>query len=764
MTKAAPPSGWSGSRLLLRRLREVMAAQGTAEQRLNRVVTLIAANMVAEVCSVYLLRAGEVLELFATQGLNPEAVHRTRLRVGEGIVGDIAARARPVALADAQSHPNFAYRPETGEEIYQSMMGVPIMRGGRVLGVLAIQNRTRRQYADEEVEAMQTIAMVAAELVASGEFVGADELRPADGNALLPLRLEGVTLHAGPAMGTAVLHQPQIVVKRIVAEDPEAEKIRFDEGISGMHAALDRMIAEQGPGEHREVMETVRLIAADKGWLKRIREAIESGLTAEAAVVRVQQENRARFREIADPYLKERLADFDDLAGRLLAHLAEPNGNGGLAGIGERAEPPRDMVVIAKNMGPAELLDYDRTRLRAVVLEEGSPNAHVAIIARALDIPVVGRVQGILDRVEAGESLIVDGDNAVVYLRPGDDVLDLFRSGMNEAVNRKAGYARLRDLPAITKDGVEIALSLNAGLLIDMQNMHAAGANGIGLYRTEIPFMVRHEFPGVAQQADLYRRILDQAQGKPVVFRTLDVGGDKLLPYLPDFEDENPAMGWRAIRIALDRPAILRQQLRAMLIAAAGRELAIMFPMVSEVAELDAARRILEIELARAKHRGLAAPANLQVGVMLEVPALVWQLPQLLARVDFVSVGSNDLVQFLFASDRGNPRLAHRYDHLAPAVMSLLKHIISSCFEAGVPLAVCGEMAGRPIEALALIGLGCRHLSMAASSIGPVKQMIRSVTMAGLEDFLAAQKFSSAHSLRTSLRAYATDHNIAILS
>jgi phosphotransferase system enzyme I (PtsP) len=750
--------GLSGSRLLLRRLRDVMAGGGSAQDRLNKVVTIIAADMVAEVCSAYIRRAGDLLELFATEGLKPEAVHKTRLRIGEGLVGDIAAHARPLALADAQAHPNFAYRPETGEEIYHSLMGVPILHSGRVVGVLVVQNRTRRNYTEEEVEALETIAMVLAELVASGELVSPDEMRPTEGIGLLPLRLEGVAFNKGLAMGQAVLHEPRLTLHRTVAEDPGQELERLRAAVAGMHSALDDMLAASdiaGGGEHRDILESYRMFAADRGWLGRIAEAINSGLTAEAAIQKVKNDTRARMGHVTDPYLRERLLDLDDLANRLMRHL-----DGGTAAGADL--PFEEVVVFARTMGPAELLDYDRQRLRALVLEEGSPTAHVAIVARALDIPVLGRVADVLNRIEPGDSVVVDADNEQLFIRPTEDIQQAFAESAQMRAQQQAAFAAMRHLPAETRDGVRISLNINAGLLVDVPHLDACGADGIGLYRTEIPFMLRSAFPDVAAQTEMYRNALDQAGDRPVVFRTLDIGGDKVLPYWSGTGGENPAMGWRAIRIALDRPAMLRQQLRAMIAAAAGRRLHVMFPMIAEVSEFDAARAIFEIELDRARRRGATLPTEVKVGIMFEVPSLAWELPALLSRVDFVSVGSNDLRQFLFATDRGNPLLSERYDVLSPPMLGLLDHLVRCCAEAGVPLSLCGEMAGQPLEAMALVGLGFRSLSMSPSAIGPVRTMTRSLEVAPLRRYLDQLLSRPGRRLRGSLRSYARDHAVAI--
>ncbi len=746
-------------RRLLARVRDVMAGAGTAQERLNEIVAIIATDMVAEVCSIYVQRAGEVLELFATQGLKPTAVHQTRLRVGEGLIGHIADHARPLNLADAQNHPLFAFRPETGEEIYQSLMGVPILRGGRVIGVLAVQNRTRRNYAEEEVETLQTVAMVLAEMVAGGELISRDEMLPADGNALLPLRLEGVRLNSGHGMGVAVVHKPHHNVRHLVAENPDHEHERLRSAVSEMHGALDDMLKATDladGGEPRDILETYRMIAEDAGWLARMDEAISSGLTAEAAVQKVHNDIRARMSKVTDPYLHERLHDLEDLANRLQHHLI------GGDEMAPQNNLPGEVILVARTMGPAQLLDYDRTSLRGLVLEEGSPTAHVAIVARALDIPVVGQARNVLSRIEPGDPVMVDGDNGLVYIRPGEELVHGFQETIAARHRSKAAYASLRDLPAVTLDGERIELNINAGLLVDMQYLEETGADGIGLYRTEVPFMVRSQFPDVEAQSALYGTILDQAKDKPVLFRTLDVGGDKVLPYWSQSVEENPTMGWRAIRIALDRPALLRQQLRAMIQAAGGRDLRLMFPMIAEVAEFDAARAIVDLELDRARDRGSPTPKSLRVGSMIEVPSLAFQMPALLERVDFLSVGSNDLFQFLFASDRGNPRLSDRYDPLSPAVLSFLRTVLDQCRDADVPLGLCGEMAARPLDAMALIGLGFRNISVPPPFVGPTKMMIRSLSVEPLAQYMDALYNLPRHSVRSSLKAFALDHGAKI--
>jgi phosphotransferase system enzyme I (PtsP) len=736
-----------------------MAGSGSAQERLDRIVRVIAAEMVAEVCSAYVMRAGEVLELFATEGLRPEAVHRTRLRVGEGLVGLIAANARPLALADAQSHPDFAYRPETGEEVYHSLMGVPILRSGRVSGVLVVQNRTPRHYAEDEIEVLQTIAMIVAELAASGELVNPLEMAQSRGGVSLPMRLDGIRLNPGLAVAPAVLYEPKVVIRQVVAEDVAGEQKRLRHAVAAMQQAIDALVDTShglGPGEHRDIIETYRMFAADRGWLGRINEAVRSGLTAEAAVQKVRDETRSRMMQVTEPYLRERLFDLEDLANRLQQFLA------GQSPGTAADELPAEFILVAHSMGPAELLDYAHQRIRGLVLEEGSPTSHVAIVARAFDIPVVGRVAEATRRIDGGDIVIVDGDHGQVLIRPSADIQQGVAATVAARTRRRAYYETLRDLPAVTRDGVEVRLLLNAGLLLDLAQLSATGAEGIGLFRTEIPLLTRHAFPDVADQTEFYRRAYEQVEERPIVFRTLDIGGDKVLPYLAHTAEDNPAMGWRAIRIGLDRPAMLRQQLRALLRGAAGRELFVKFPMIAEIAELEEARALLDKEMARIAAEGREPPRSVKIGVMLEVPSLLWQLPALLKRVDFLSIGTNDLAQFLYACDRGNPRLADRYDLLSAPMLAVFRDVIAKCHAADTPLSMCGEMAGNPIEAMVLIALGFRTLSVTANAVGPVKAMIRSLDASALAGYLDEIGERPDHSLRRWLEAYARDHAVAL--
>jgi phosphotransferase system enzyme I (PtsP) len=697
-----------------------MAEPVSAQVRLDKVVVLIAANMVAEVCSVYVLRVDGTLELYATEGLKREAVHETVLKSDEGLVGLVASEANPINLSDAQAHPAFSFRPETGEEIYHSFLGVPVLRAGNTLGVLVVQNRARRTYTEEEEEALQTTAMVLAEMIASGEL--SSIARPgAEPVARHTLNISGSALSDGIALGHVVLHEPRVVITNVIADDVPRELKRLDAAIATFRADLDRLL-EHGEvadgGEHREVLEAYRMFGYDQGWLHKMREAVMTGLTAEAGVERVQSDTRARMLRASDPYLRDRLHDLDDLANRLMRVLM------GQDHAPSREQLPENAILVARSMGPAALLDYDRKRLRGLVLEEGGPTSHVSIVARALGIPAVGEIANATGLVEQGDAIIVDATTGEVHMRPPADIESAYGERVKLRARRQAQYHALRDKPCVTKDGHKFALMINAGLTIDLPHLDETGASGIGLFRTELQFMVADTLPRTNEQLGLYRTVLNAAGKRPVTFRTLDIGGDKVLPYMRNIEEENPALGWRAIRLGLDRPGLLRSQVRALLRAAGGRELRIMFPMIAMVEEFDKAKALVEVELTHLRRHGHALPERVHIGTMLEVPALLFQLEELLSRVDFLSVGSNDLMQFLYAADRGNARVSQRFDPLSAPVLRALKDIADMGRKHGKPVALCGELASQPIGALALAILGYRSMSLSPSAVGPVKALL----------------------------------------
>jgi phosphotransferase system enzyme I (PtsP) len=753
-----PVTAAAAAREILTGLHDVMASRGSAQSKLDKVVDLIAEAMKSEVCSIYLLRNNQ-LELFATHGLRKEAVHVTRLAMGEGLVGTIAQEGRILNLAEAASHPEFVYRPETGEESFHSFAGVPIVRLESPIGVLAVQHAEPRRYEEVEIEALQTVAMVLSEMIAAARLVdGARRGRMRTGG---PLRLSGLKLVTGMAKGEAVFHQPRVVVEHTVAEDTEAERARVYDAFRRMREQIDAMTkeAEFGTvGEHQEILAAYRMFAYDEGWGRRINEAIDSGLTAEAAIERVQQRTRARMREIDDPLLQERMHDLEDLSNRLLRIVSGRMGTAAQTGL------TRDTVLIARNLGPAELLEYDRRRLKAVLLEEGSLTAHMTIVARAMGVPVVGRLQDIRHSVNEHEPILVDGDNGSVIIRPNRQLTAGFDHRMALGQKRRAQFAAVKSLPAVTKDGLEISVMVNAGLAEDAAALELTGADGIGLFRTEFQFLVSATLPGRERQQRLYAKVLDAAGDRPVTFRTLDIGGDKALPYLADAKDEaeNPAMGWRALRLSLDRSTLMKAQARALIEASAGRVLRVMFPMISEPWEYEEARALIEEQIAWARKSKRKLPARVEFGAMLEVPSLAEMLDQLLPRVDFLSIGTNDLTQFLFAADRADPRLAERYDWLSPAILRFLKRVLDSARAAGVPVRLCGEMGGRPLETMALIGIGAENFSITPAAVGPVKAMVRSLDAGAVRQRLEQLLSRPPRNLRKALTDWARKHSVAV--
>jgi len=754
-----PTTPAAAARQILVLLQEVMASRNSAQAKLNKVVEIIGQSLSSEVCSIYLVREG-VLELFATRGLKQEAVHVTRMAMGEGLVGLIATNVETLNLDEAAAHPDFSYRPETGEDRFHSFAGVPIVRRERSIGVLCVQHVEPRRYEEVEIEALQTVAMVLSELIANAELAddGPADARVAETGTTI---LQGLQLVMGMARGHAVFHQPRIHVEHTVAEDTEAERARVISAFAKMREQIDRMTgaAEFGTeGEHQEVLETYKMFAYDEGWIRRINEAIDSGLTAEAAIERVQQRTRMRMRQIDDPLLQDRMHDLEDMANRLLRIVSGQLGTAAQLGLRQ------DAILIARNLGPAELLEYDRRRLKGVILEEGSLTAHVTIVARAMGVPVLGRVRDVRHKLNEGDLILLDVAENTVLIRPGPDMDEAFENKLHVTQKRRAEFAAMRDLPSVTTDGQRVELMVNAGLREDAQALDLVGADGIGLFRTEFQFLVSATLPQREKQQRLYKDVLDAAGDRPVIFRTVDIGGDKALPYMQRDGDEeledNPAMGWRALRLALDRDGLMKAQARALLEASAGKVLNIMFPMVSEPWEYEAARDLVEHQREWLQGHRKKLPIAVKYGAMLEVPALAEVLDLLLPRVDFLSIGTNDLTQFLFAADRAHPKLAERYDWLSIAILRFLDRVVRACVAHQVPVGVCGEMGGRTLEAMALIGLGIRRLSITPASVGPVKAMIRAIDATQLQSTMREWLDSGAPDIRERLTQWASDRDV----
>ncbi len=723
----------SGPRVLLRQLRETMAEPLASQARLDKIVNLIADNMRTDVCSFYVLRDDSALELFATHGLKPESVHMTTLRLGEGLVGLIAAQAESLNLENAPVHPAFAYRPETGEDPFNAFLGVPVLRAGQTLGVLVVQNRDTRRYGEDEIEALLTTATILAEMIATSEFDAL--IKPGqDIDLRRPRSFTGQSFTEGIALGQVVLHDPRVVVTNFIAEDTDHEAHRLEAALATMRLSIDDMLShgDMASGtEHRDILETYRMFANDRGWVDRLQEAIANGLTAEAAVERVQNDTRARMLRSTDPYLRDRLHDFDDLANRLLRVLT---GDGTAP---RTRDLPENAIVVARNMGPAELLEYDRSRLRAIVLEDGGATAHVAIVARSLGIVAVGQADSIVSICENGDDIIVDGPAGIVHLRPTRELEQTYVDKVRVTAKRRAHYLALKDKPAVTRDGVSITLLHNSGLVADLPMLADTGAEGVGLFRTELQFMIASRLPRVQEQVALYREAIRLCEGKPIVFRLLDVGGDKVIPYLRSMPEENPAMGFRSLRLALERPGLLRTQVRALLAAADGGPLRILVPMVTETREFIATKRVIRRELDRLVRAGRTPPSEIRIGAMIEVPSLLFELDHVLPEADFVSIGSNDLIMFLTAADRANQRVAREYDPIGLPRLRALRHVVDMAKRYGVPITMCGELAGRTIEALALMAIGMTRLSMSPPAVGPIKEMILGLELGPIRDAVA---------------------------
>ncbi len=735
------------SRRILRQLREELACEAPGQERLDRITRTIAEGMGFDVCSIYLRRDENTLELAASHGLDPAAVHRTRLRIGEGLVGKVALRGRPINTANAPAEPGFRYMPETREEKYLAFLGVPIQRLGATLGVLVVQSREGREYSDDEIYAIEIVAMVLAEMTELGAFLEADDGLGAPHRH--PITFRGGSAQEGVAIGRVLLHEPRVVVSNPVAEDPKAEIARLEAALETMQREIDAMLANEDTvieGEHLKILEAYRMFAQSRSWLERMKADIRSGLSAEAAVEKEQSAIRARMARMTDPYLRERLHDLDDLTNRLLRLLTGQ-------GRQDTDAMPDDPVLVARNIGPAELLDYGK-RLRGVVLEEGSVGSHAAIVARALGIPLVIHADGITAEALNGDEIIVDGDQGVVHLRPEENVLAAYRDKLAMQAEALRRYASLRDKPAITRDGVRVRLMMNAGVMVDLPSLESSGAEGVGLFRTELQFLNRTTLPKRSELVELYGRVMDAARGKRIVFRTLDIGSDKVLPYMKREDEPNPALGWRAIRVGLDRPGILRMQLQALIRAARGRPLIVMFPFIAQFEEFQKARQIFLDTLAWEEAHGTRMPKRVEIGAMLETPSLAFAPDQFFQMADFISIGGNDLKQFFFAADRENERVRRRYDTLNVSFLTFIEQIVERCRLNGTPLSFCGEDAGRPVEALAFASMGIRTLSMRATSIGPVKELMRAVSLSEVRQVIDEARRSGAQNTRPALEEW----------
>ncbi len=695
------------------------------QEALGTLVSAVREAIDCDVCSIYLVDdEARSNVLMATVGLEDSAVGKVRLPFGHGLVGLVAERAEPVNLADAPAHPRYVRITHTGETRYRGFLGVPIIQNRRVLGVLVVRQREEREFQDEEVTFLFTLA---AQLAGAITYARASGELDALTREHQPLHrfLVGQPGHAGVAIGTAVvsfqLSDLEAVPDRPV-DDPETECARFERALAQVEADLRHLqerMADQLPEEDRALFDALLLMLRSETLVLQTEEAIHRGLWAPAALRDTISAHAQIFDEMDDPYLRERASDVRDLGRRILMHLQDDDPS--------LVEYPPDTVLVGEEISAMQLAEVPPGRLTGVVSASGSGSSHAAILARAMGIPAVMGVSEMPVSRMQGRALIVDGYRGRVYIEPAPSVRAEYERLIAEEEALGAEVEAMRGLPSETTDGHVVPLHLNTGLVNQMNGEEQAEADGVGLYRTEFPFMVRDRFPGEGEQLRNYRRVLEAFAPRPVVLRTLDIGGDKALPYFPVAE-QNPFLGWRGVRISLQHPEIFLTQIRAMLLADIGLgNLQIMLPMISGVGEVDELQQLI-----RRAHDELLEEGQVvvmpRIGVMIEVPSAVYQAGEIARRVDFLSVGTNDLTQYLLAVDRNNPRVADLYDELHPAVLRALRDITSAAAEFDRPVSVCGELAGNPLATILLIGLGVNSLSMSAGSLLRVKWVVRSIS------------------------------------
>lgn len=725
---------------MLNTLRRIVQQVNQAAELPDALQLLVAETkkaMVTDCCSVYLANYDlQCFELMATDGLDASAVGRVSLNFSEGLVGLVGQREEPINVADAQSHPRFKYFPEVKEELLCAFLGTPIIHQRKVMGVLVVQQRESRQFSANEEAFLVTLAAQLANVLAHAQVRGM--LVPGSGIATTAVRsLRGVPGAPGVVVGRALVSAPSIeldAVQSVRSEDAAHEQLRFSVALTATRGDLDGLHERMGgelATEFRAILDMYGQLANDPAIARAVVDEITAGWSAETGVKRVFGRYVGQFEAMQDPYLRERAADVRDLGQRILAHLVEPGST--------VSDPGGPIILVAREVTAAMLAEYPRERLAGLVSLRGSNNSHAAILARALGIPAVLGIQEFPLSGLSGTELIIDGYAGEIFVDPPEAIRFEYQRLVVEETELRNYFLVEADLPAVTPDGHAVAIHLNAGLSADTEVGQAQGAEGVGLYRTEIPFMMQDRFPSEQTQADIYQQVMASFAGKPVTMRTLDVGGDKALPYFPVRED-NPFLGWRGLRLTLDHPEIFLVQVRAMLRASIGYDnLRIMFPMVTSIAEVDEAMRlsrqaINEVrEELRHSERSLTKP---KLGVMVEVPALIYQIPQLAGRIDFLSVGSNDLTQYLLAVDRNNARVASLYDAFHPAVLAALQQISSDAQRFSLPVSICGELAGEPGGALLLMAMGYRQLSMNSHNIARIKWVIRRTPLTKAQEML----------------------------
>jgi phosphotransferase system enzyme I (PtsP) len=663
------------------------------------------------------------------------------VRAGEGVVGKAGADCHISFVKDKKSF----------------QLATPIMRWNKSIGVLLLSYKKTHDYNESEIDSLETLCMFVSELLSSEEVSSYIKKVIRSRGIVSKDRLKGTVISSGCGLGNVVVHRRRKAVTKMFSKDKDKELENLTSARQRMNDDLDAKMKQDSlqSADHVEILDAYRMMANDKGWYNRITNHINSGLTAEAAVEQAYTEMWNRLSGATDTYLKERLHDLRDIADRLRLYLSGEDCNADYSKY-------EDIIIVATSMGPADLMDYDYKKIRGLIIEECTPTMHVAIVAKALGVPVISGIYGFFKEVKDGAVVGINGKDGAVFVNPEKSIVEKINKQIEEKKREQQQIEKLKNLKTKTKDSEKVNLYLNIGMDFDVEYIKSTNCDGVGLYRTEIPFMSADKMPDIKKQVECYKKLYDAAGNKKIIFRSLDVGSDKLLPYWNSISEENPAIGWRSIRITLDRRAILRKQMRAFIMAASGKELYVMFPMISNLDEFLEARETFMFAYECEKRKGYEMPAKVHLGMMIEVPSVVFQLREILKYCDFISVGTNDLYQFFFACDRGNPRLNGRYDVLSAPFLNMMKKIIKEATAANVMCSVCGEMASNPVEAMALIGLGFRNLSVSSASYGKIKAMIRSLSAKGIEDYLNNILSSSRKTLRPQLKAYADDHAIEI--
>ncbi len=729
------------SKLGLRTLEDISALilkSHNLDETLQNIVDLVARRMGTEVCSLYLLdEDGETLRLRATHGLKGHAVGRVCMKTSEGLAGLTVEQGRPLAISEPEKHPRYRYFPESGEERYHSFLGIPLFDRQRPTGVLVIQTVAPRTFTQSEISALSTIAFQVASIVVNARLLDSITSAPpraaqeppgaSDQPASPHPVLRGQPASSGIAMGPAHILDRGHGLADILDEDdmdPVQEKERLETALEKTRIQtlyLEKRMAEQLGEEDASIFHTHLMILEDHSFTDKLFAGIESGHSAAYALKKVVSDYIAAFQAMEDPYLRERAADMDDIGRRILAHLTgeEPSGL--------HLKTPG--ILVAREILPSDLASLDLDQIRGLVTESGGLYSHAVIMAKSLGIPALIDVKGALRQLEPEDEVILDANAGTFYIRPRPEIAEEYRRLHAELHREEDRLDELRQLPARTADGVDIVLRANIGLLGDIEIARRNGACGVGLYRTEFPYMARGSFPNRDDQYRLYRRVAEAFAGEVVTIRTLDIGGDKALPYFRPPEEENPFMGWRSVRVSLDNPDIFITQIEAILMAACHGNVRLLFPMISSLEELRACREAIGMAAANLRREGLDFREDIPVGVMIEVPAAIAIARHLAEQVDFFALGTNDLVQYLLAADRGNPLVRKYYDPLHPAVLATIRQVHMIARDTGKGLCVCGEMATDQLGLVTLLGLGLREFSTPAPYIPRIKDWLRRINL-----------------------------------